>query len=168
MPHTPETLFARLAELGIETRTIAHPPVFTVAESDTVHLSLPGGHTKNLFLQDARGTLVLVVAEQSTRVDLKGLHRTLGCGRLSFAGADRLMEVLGVTPGSVTAFAAINAPPGALLIVIDEHLLRHETINAHPLVNTATTNIAREALFLFIRATGHEPRVLRLERDPAP
>ena len=48
-------------------------------------------------------------------------------------------------------------------VVIDENLMRHETVNCHPLVNTATTNIARDDLLRFIRASGHEPRILRLD-----
>ena len=53
MPETPETLLARLAALDIETRTIRHPPVFTVAESQALRLGAldgldVGGHSKNL------------------------------------------------------------------------------------------------------------------------
>src|SRR5438045_410088 len=33
LPTTPEALLARLSELGIVSRTVAHPPVFTVEES---------------------------------------------------------------------------------------------------------------------------------------
>ena len=33
IPATPEDLFARFAELGVETTTQRHPPVFTVEES---------------------------------------------------------------------------------------------------------------------------------------
>ena len=52
---TPDELLARLAALGIESRTVSHPPVFTVDESKALRGELPGGHVKNLFLRDKKG-----------------------------------------------------------------------------------------------------------------
>ncbi len=153
-------LFERLARLGISTRTVEHPAVHTVAESSAIEIALPGAHTKNLFLKDEDGRLVLVVAESSTRVDIKGLAKKLETGRLSFGKPDLMMEVLGVTPGSVTAFAIVNDTQQRVQIVIDDALTRHDSLNCHPMENTATTNIALGDLLSFIRSTGHEPRVM--------
>ena len=108
MPATRETLFARLKELGIATETIEHEAVFTVAESERLERDLPGGHTKNLFLKDAKGRLFLVVAQSHTPVDLKSLHKLIDSARLSFGKPELLMEVLGVPAGSVTALALIT------------------------------------------------------------
>lgn len=161
-PKTRDELMARLAELGFSVTTVDHEAVFTVAESDRLHREIPGGHTKNLFLKDAKDRLWLVVAESHTPVDLKSLPKTIGSARLSFGKAELLMEVLGVTPGSVTAFALINDTRAQVSVVVDRHLLEYERINCHPLVNTATTSIARDDLLAFMRATGHEPQVLAL------
>jgi Ala-tRNA(Pro) deacylase len=159
MPATRQDLFDRLAELGIKTHTVEHEALFTVADSSKLEQELPGAHTKNLFLKDEGGDLFLVVALATTRVDLKGLARTLGAGRFSFGKPELLMEVLGVVPGSVTAFAVVNDGSRRVRVVIDQDLMRHETINCHPLQNTATTNIARDDLMRFIRSCGHEPRI---------
>jgi len=48
--------------------------------------------------------------------------------------------------------------------VLDAELMRHETINCHPLVNTATTTIGREDLVRFLVSTGHEPLILAVPR----
>ncbi|HZA02317.1 MAG TPA: prolyl-tRNA synthetase associated domain-containing protein [Hyphomicrobiaceae bacterium] len=166
MPVTRTELFARLSELGIATRTVEHPPVFTVAESDKLERDLPGGHTKNLFLKDAKGRLFLVTAASHNQIDLKQLHKVLGCARLSFGNPELLQEVLGVAPGSVTAFALINDPAGRVSFVLDAQLMEHEYINCHPLENTATTSVARGDLLRFIRACGHEPLILDLSGEP--
>lgn len=160
MPATRQDLLARLAELGIETRTVDHAAVFTVAESMQLERQLPGGHTKNLFLKDKKDRLFLVVALGHARIDLKSLHKVLGSDRLSFGRPDLLMEVLGVPPGSVTPFALINDKARRVTVILDADMMRHERLNYHPLANTATTNIARDDLLIFIRACGHEPRVL--------
>lgn len=161
-PATRRELMAFLARLRIETTTVDHPPVFTVAESEAIERAIPGGHTKNLFLKDNKGKLFLVVAESHTRVDLKALAGRLGAGRFSFGKPDLLMQVLGVTPGSVTAFAAMNDTAGRVTVIVDDNLMRHDSVNCHPLENAATTNIARSDLFRFLSACGHEPRVAGL------
>jgi Ala-tRNA(Pro) deacylase len=162
MPASRKQLYDRLASLGIATTTVEHEAVFTVAESGGIEREIRGAHTKNLFLKDDAGHLFLVVALTTTKVDLKGLAKKLGAGRFSFGKPELLYEALGVQPGSVTAFSVINDASGRVRLVIDEELMQHETINCHPLENTATTNIAREDLLRFIRACGHEPRVVML------
>lgn len=162
MPATRQDLFDRLTALGIETSTIDHPAVFTVAESSALHRGIAGGHTKNLFLKDSKDKLWLVVAAHETAVDLKGLHKQLGAGRFSFGKPDLLMDVLGVTPGSVTAFAVLNDTAGRVSVVVDAALMHYDVINCHPLENTATTSIRRDDLLAFLTATGHAPQVVDL------
>ncbi len=162
MPISRDQLFERLAALKIETTTIEHAATFTVAESSAIENGVRGAHTKNLFLKDEDGRLVLVVAKTSTKVDLKGLSKRIGVGRLSFGRPELLMDVLGVPPGAVTAFAIANDTTGRVRVVLDDELMTHDSLNCHPLENTATTNIARDDLLRFIRATNHEPKILAL------
>jgi len=168
MPATPGDLFAFLEQLGIATRTVRHEPLFTVEQSRGLYQELDGAHTKNLFLVDKKGSLFLAVAEHHAEIDLKHLHRRIGAsGRLSFGKPERLRENLGIEPGSVTAFAAINDKEGRVEILLDAPLATFAHINCHPLENTGTTQIAWADLLRFLRATGHEPRILPLS-GPAP
>ncbi len=162
MSATSDDLFARLKELGIETTTYEHPPLHTVEESRALRGEIAGAHTKNLFLKDKKGVLWLVTALEDTPVDLKTLHRQLGSGRLSFGKPDLMREVLGVEPGSVTPFVLINESAKPVNFVLDEALLAHDTLNFHPLVNTATTSIGRDDFLTFVAACGHEPSHLSL------
>jgi Ala-tRNA(Pro) deacylase len=161
-PLTPEDLFARLDALGIAHTTHRHPPVFTVAEAVALRGALPGGHCKCLFLEDKSGGLHLVVALEDRRLDLKRLAERLGAGRFSFAAPAKLMAHLGVAPGSVTPFALANESSKGVSVVLDEAMLRHDPLNYHPLVNTATTALAPADLMRFIAASGHEARILAL------
>jgi Ala-tRNA(Pro) deacylase len=165
---TPRILLDRLAALGIETRTIEHEPVFTVAESRAVKDDIPGGHTKNLFLKDKKGQLFLVTARAEIAIDLKRLHAAIGAsGRLSFGSAEQLVEVLGVEPGSVTPLAVINDIAGRVSVILDEGLLDHDWINVHPLINSMTTSLRREDLLRALEAFDHPARILRLPEPPA-
>lgn len=162
MPATPDDLFARLKELGIETRTVKHTAAFTVEELEAQIGHLPGVSVKNLFLCDAKKKMWLVVAPGDQRIDLKKLAGVIGAARLSFGSADRLMRVLGVAPGSVTPFCVINDPGCEVQIILDARMMRAEAINAHPLVNTMTTTISPADLRRFIEACGHQARLADL------
>lgn len=162
-PATRQDLFERLHSLGISTKTLDHPPVHTVAESSEIERALPGGHTKNLFLKDAKDRLYYVMAWTGTTVDLKGLPKVIGSARLSFGKPELLMEVLGIPPGSVTAFALMNDRKNKVTVILDKALTAFDTVNCHPLENIATTNIAFGDLLRFIRATGHEPQITALD-----
>jgi Ala-tRNA(Pro) deacylase len=168
MPATPEELFAYLDRLGIATTTVTHPPLFTVEQSRDLRGEIDGAHTKNLFLIDRKDRLFLVVAEEDAEIDLKHLHRLIGAsGRLSFGKPELLLETLGVAPGSVTPFAAINDRDGRVAVLIDAALAAQDTVNCHPLVNTRTTRLAVADLLRFLRETGHEPHILPVS-GPAP
>lgn len=160
IPISRDELFVKLAELGIATKTVEHPPAMTVADNDSAGMDLPGAHTKNLFLKDDKGRLVLVIAKSDTQVDLKSLSKKMGLGRFSFGKPELMQQVLGIQPGAVTVFAVINDESQSIRVVIDQELMAHDSVNCHPLVNTASTNIARDDLLRFIRATGHEPDIM--------
>lgn len=168
MPASPDDLFAYLDRLGIAHPTVSHPPLFTVEQSQALRGQLAGGHTKNLFLKDKKGDLYLVVAGEDAKIDLKSLHRLLGAtGRFSFGSADLMTELLGVTPGSVTAFGVLNDTGLRVQVILDADLMAHDTINCHPLVNTMTTSIARDDLVRFLEATDHVPRIEPVANPPA-
>lgn len=163
MPKTPKDLFDCLDSLGVRHSTIEHRPVFTVAESQGLRDQIPGGHAKNLFLKDKKGAYFLVTLEENAEVNLKTIHTLIGAsGRVSFGKPDALMDKLGVAPGSVTVFCAINDPAHEVTIVLDAPLLDHDIINAHPLSNDATTSIGREDLLRFLGHTGHSPMILKI------
>ena len=169
MPATPHELFAFLDKLGIAHATVTHPPLFTVEQSRALRGSIPGGHTKNLFLADKKGALFLVTALEHAVIDLRSLHRLLGAGgRFSFGSAELMRATLGIEPGAVTPFAAINDPARRVRVVLDAALMQHATVNCHPLVNTMTTSIAGADLLRFLEATGHPPRIVPMARQEAP
>jgi Ala-tRNA(Pro) deacylase len=169
MPASPDDLFAFLDRLGIRHATVRHPPLFTVEESQFLRGQIAGGHTKNLFLKDKRGALFLVTTLEEAEIDLKSLHRRLGAsGRFSFGSAEQMVATLGVEPGSVTPFGALNDTGRHVTVVLDAAMMAHQTLNFHPLVNTMTTSIGRDDLVRFLAATGHPARIEPVAAPAAP
>lgn len=163
--HDRASLFAFLDAHAIAHRTLDHPPVFRVEEGREIKAGLPGGHTKNLFLKDGKDQLWLVSALGDAAVDLKALPRAIGSARLSFASAELMWSVLGVEPGSVTAFALINDAERRVRLVLDAALLASDPVNFHPLRNDATTAVSRDGLQAFLRALQITPMIVDFSGD---
>ncbi len=165
MPKNRDQLFAFFETLGISTSTIQHVPVFTVEEARKIHGQIPGGHCKNLFCKDEKGILWLIVALEDAGIDLKAAKDKIGSKRLTFGKPELLLEILGVTPGSVTPFGLINDDKHLTNVILDEAMMKNELLNYHPLSNDATTTISSADLVKFIKATGHHPRIVAVS-DP--
>ncbi|MEO1708541.1 MAG: prolyl-tRNA synthetase associated domain-containing protein [Pseudomonadota bacterium] len=155
MPASPSDLFAYLDNLKIAHTTHEHAATFTVEEGRHLKASMPGGHSKNLFMKDKDDRLILISAWADSQLKLNQLHKLIGTRRLSFASADLMEDLLGVPPGSVTAFALMNDTDAKVRFIADAALMAFETVNFHPLTNTATTAISSADLRRFVEATGH-------------
>lgn len=165
MAASPSDLFAFLSAHNIAHETIEHEPTFSVEDGRHLKSGLPGGHSKNLFMKDKAGHFVLISAWADSQLRLNRLHRQLGTRRLSFTDADALFSLLGVKPGSVTAFALINDQvERTVRFIADARLMTFDTIYFHPLINTATTAIASRDLLTFTAATGHGCEIIDFEQ----
>ncbi len=156
----PEQLFAYLDQLGIEHRTVEHPPFFTVEEGRIWHDKIPGLHCKNLFLKDEKGALWLVTMPAEKRADLKQLRAALQAPKFSFGKPELLLEILGVPAGSVTPFALLNDKAKRVNFVLDHEVTAAEWMNVHPLHNAASTVIRSADLLKFVRSLHYEPRIV--------
>jgi Uncharacterized conserved protein len=145
---------------GIAHAAHEHPAVFRVGEGEDIKAAIPGAHTKNLFLKDAKDQLWLISAKDRTEIDLKRLHHVIGAARLSFGNAALMEETLGVTPGSVTAFGLVNDSGHRVRFVLDRALAGADRVNFHPLTNTATTGVSAEGFRTFLAAVGVTPLVV--------
>ncbi len=163
MPATRQDLFDTLDRLGIAHATVEHEPLFTVEESQRLRGVIAGGHSKNLFVKDKKSRVFIITVREEAKIDLKRVHEVIGAsGRVSFCSGEQLEALWGVKPGSVTPFGAINDSDGVVQVVLEAALMAMDPLNFHPLENTATTTIRAADLVTFLRATGHEPRILDL------
>ena len=160
MTKTRDDLLDFLGGIGASHTTHEHPAVFRVDEGQGIKDAIPGAHTKNLFLKDAKGQLWLVSAEGHAVIDLKRLHTVIGSARLSFGNAELMAETLGVTPGSVTAFGLINDTERRVRFVLDRTLAEADLVNFHPLTNTATTAMSQADFRRFLTLVDHDPLIV--------
>jgi len=150
-------LLAFLDDHSFDFRLVEHEPVFTCAEAERKRPDLPGVSTKNLFLCDKKGRrFFLAVTTCEKEMDLGRLAEQFGERRLRFASEENLARLLGVGRGSVTVLGLINDGDHQVELWIDRDIWGNETFLCHPLVNTATLVLSKDALARFFELTGHD------------
>lgn len=153
-------IYAFLDTRGIPYERFDHAAVFTVDDAQKLP-PMPGSMTKNLFLKDKAGRLMLVTVAGDKSVDLKTLGETLQAKKISFASPETLKQHLGVEPGSVTILGLMHDNAHAVEVVIDRTLWEGSAaLQCHPLVNTASLVLEKDAISRFLEATGHALRIL--------
>ncbi len=149
-------LYQLLDLLKIPYDYIEHPPVPTVEEAKKYWSDIDSGHCKNIFFRNHKGNRhYLVILYYDSKLNIKELEQKLGQGKLTFASDRRLMQYLGLTPGSVSPFGLINDHTRHVHLFIDKKLMNYERLSFHPNTNTASLIIPREGLFRFLEHTGN-------------
>ncbi|PHV32079.1 aminoacyl-tRNA deacylase [Janthinobacterium sp. BJB312] len=158
-----EILSRWLASSAGDCPFVEHPAVHTIDEA-LVHVpAMPGLMVKNLFVRDEKGRRhFLVIVPFDKRINLAALGRLLPASKLSMASPERLLQHLGIMPGSVSLFALIHDNAQAVELVLDQAVWEADAVQAHPLRNTATVALSHATLVNFLAHTGHVPRILNV------
>lgn len=162
LPTPPEALMAKLEAMGIPYILHNHKPVFTCEESEFLKAVIPGIHVKNLFLKDKKDRMALVVVPHEINLDLKAVAPAIGLDRISFGSPDRLWKYLGVRPGSVNPFCAMNDAEGQVQVVLHDAVANAEKFSAHPMLNTMSLELSGPDIVRFLENVGHPPKILDL------
>jgi Ala-tRNA(Pro) deacylase len=159
----PERVYEVLDGMGIQYEKYEHPPVFTAEEAAEHWGSIKATQVKNLFLRNKKGNRqYLVILEISKQADLRELVRIIGDDRFSFGSAERLMDTLGVTPGSVSPFGLLHPGSKEVRVIVDQDLRSAETLIFHPNLNTASVTIAVADFERFLATRPNVVRWLKL------
>ena len=156
-------VIASLEALGISFDRFEHPPLASAADAEPYWRSIDAAHTKNLFLRNRTGSRhYLVIIGLLKRADLRAVADQIGDGRLSFGSPDRLMALLGVTPGSVSPFGLIHDRACEVGVYVDRDLKTDGRIAFHPNINTATIALAFADFERFLANSGHKAQLIRV------
>lgn len=151
-----DDLLKLLADLNIPFVRHDHKAVFTCEESSSLEKPIPGAHTKQLLMRSKKkDKYLLAIVMHDKRVDTRALAKEYGVQSFSFASPETLMELLGVTPGSVTPFGLTHDKDHSIEVIVDEDVWSIGTFAFHPMVNTATLNIDHSGFEAFMKHTGH-------------
>lgn len=144
-----------LALNKIEAQIFHHPPIFSCEEEKLlIKEHIPGVSTKNLFLVNERGEHYLVVVSCEKKVAINALRKTLGFKKLSFGSAEKMFELLAVTPGAVTVLGLLFDLKRQIKVILDEEINTADFLKCHPLDNAMTAVISRDGIGRFFNVLG--------------
>lgn len=163
MDQLTRPVYEALDAIGIRYERFEHPPVFTSEDAASHWTPIGGTPVKNLFLRNKKGDRhYLVILGIDKRADLKQLVRIIGDDRFSFGSPERLLDKMGLTPGSVSPFGLLHANSGDIQVIIDEDLRGAERLLFHPNINTATVTISHADLERFLATRSNRLRYIRV------
>lgn len=160
---TEAELLSFLEAHSISYQRIIHPPVYTCEQAERYRPPIYGVSTKNLFLTDKKRTrYFLVTTDCARKLDLEKLGEVLGARKLHFGSEQRLLDLLGLTPGAVTILGLVNDAEHRVEFWMDAEIWSAEAFLCHPLVNTATLVISRADLLRFLEITEHVIHIFKI------
>ena len=102
---------------------------------------------KNLFLRNAQRTqfyLLLMPGDKKFKTAV--LSKQIGSARLSFAEPEFMLDMLDITPGSVSVLGLMNDKDKRVRLLIDEDVLKEPVFACHPCINTSSLRFAASDL----------------------
>ena len=149
-------VYQYLTEQNIPFEVTEHKAVFNMEELGAVALPCPEWDAKNLFVRDdKKRSYYLITVKGDKRVDLKEFRRQHGLRALTFASAEDLLAIMGLTPGSVTPLGILNDAEHRVHFYLDAEFAGNK-IGVHPNDNTATVWMRSDDLMALIEHHGNE------------
>ena len=145
-----DMLLNELNNKNIQHTLHIHDALYTVDDSIQKRGSIPGTHTKNLFLKNKKNNFFLITCEENDEINLKKISKSLNLGNVSFAKEEYLLKYLGVKPGSVSPFALLNDKNNIVNFFMEKKIYDSQLINFHPLLNDATITIEKTKFIEFM------------------
>ena len=127
-----------------------HEALHTVEDSKKLRGKINGAHSKNLFLKNKKNNFFLLSCQESDKINLKEISKSLKLGNTSFAKEEHLDQYLKIKPGSVSPFALLNDEGGMVNFYLEQTLYESKFVNFHPLINTLTITIETNKFIEFM------------------
>lgn len=151
-----EETYQFLTERRIPYEATEHNAVYNMKELDSIALPYPEWDAKNLFVRDdKKQNYYLITVKGDKRVDLKDFRKQHGLRALSFASADDLLAIMGLSPGSVTPLGILHDTEHRVQFFLDS-AFDGNIIGIHPNDNTATVWLQAKDLMELIQKHGNK------------
>ena len=161
---SPEAIYRLLGELAMEYTSAQHPEAATMEDCRRIGQQLGAPFCKNLFLTNRQQTeyFLLLIGEEK-RFRTAEVSKRIGRSRLSFGPEEKLYELLGVQPGSISPLGLIFDEGHRVQLLVDRDVAALESFCVHPCKNTESLRMNTKDFFsIFLQKTGHEPQLIEV------
>lgn len=148
-----------LDKLGVSYLRADHEAAYTMEACEEIEQSLAISVCKNLFLCNRQQTaFYMLMMPGRKKFKTKDLSEQIGSARLSFADEKHMIELLDVTPGSVSVMGLMNDRENRVRLLIDKDICSDPYFGCHPCINTSSLRVSMKDLTeKILPAMGHEP-----------
>lgn len=153
-----------LDSLGIEYLRADHNPADTIEDCEQVEKVIGVDICKNLFLCNRQMTKFYILMMPGRKpFKTKDISQQIGSSRLSFAPAEKMLEYLDITPGSVSIMGLMNDKNCDVQLLLDREIAESEYVRCHPCINTSTLKIkTKDILVKYLPAVKHTAMIVDL------
>lgn len=155
-----QEVYKFLKNKNIDFENQEHEAAFNMDDLSKIDLLYPESDAKNLLVRDDKKICYyLITIKGNKKVDLKEFKNKYNTRRLSFASSEDMLNILNLTPGSVTPIGLLNDKDRKVIFYIDKELIDLNMIGVHPNDNTATVWLKTNDLLNIIKEHGNEINV---------
>ena len=165
---TEYKVFEFLESTGADYTWLAHGLKFAVSEYEEVCKALDIKIIRNIFLENKKGQLFLLMIHADKKFVTKDVSHTIGSSRLQFASAEKLMDAMQSEPGGVSNLALIFDTDNKVQLVVDKDLLDAPYMGMVPASRTKSLRMTpQDWLEKVVPAMRHEPMIIEIDQEPA-
>jgi Ala-tRNA(Pro) deacylase len=157
-------VYEELTRLNIKFERVDNDSVETMEECVEISNKLGAEIRKTIICCNRQKTdYYLVVLPADKRFDSKLFASMMRTARVSFASAEDMESLIGLTPGEASVMGILNDPECRIQVVIDKAVADDEWFACNPGANTTHIRIkTKQLLNTFLPAEKHKPEIIML------
>ena len=159
-----ERAYKALGQLGVSFERVDNSPAASMEDCIAIGEKLGCEVVKNIFLCNRQQTFFYLFITRSDKpFSTKDFGRALQISRVSFAPADKLMEMLGAEHGAATVFCLLMDPEHKVRYIIDKDVLDNlDSIGCPDGTLTCYMKVPKDILLKIPQLSGHTPTVIEV------
>ena len=157
-------VYQELERLNISYERVDNDTVETMEECVEISEKLGAEIRKTIVCCNRQKTeFFLVVLPAAKRFDSKLFAAMMRTARVSFASAEDMESLIGLTPGEASVMGILNDPEGKIKVVVDKAVADAEWFACNPGANTTHIRFkTKQLLDTFLPAENHKAEIIML------
>ena len=159
-----ERAYKALGQLGVSFERVDNSPAASMEDCRIIGEKLNTEVVKNIFLCNRQQTMFYLFITRSDKpFSTKDFGRALQISRVSFAPAEKLMDMLGAEHGAATVFCLLMDSEHKVRFIIDKDVLDNlDSIGCPDGTLTCYMKVPKDILLRIPQLSGHTPTVIEV------
>ena len=159
-----EKVYQALSTLGTAIERVDNSPAASMEDCHAIGSKLKAEVVKNIFLCNRQQTVFYLFITRSDKpFSTKDFGKALQISRVSFAPADKLMEMMGAEHGATSVFCLLMDPEHKVRYIIDKDVLDNlDFIGCPDGTLTSYMKIPTDHLLKIAELSGHSPTIIEV------